>query len=598
MYKNFALPFYFLEAKKAITFTLACLLFFAGALKAQDIAVHITGPASVMAGGTVTYTIIVSNYGPSAVTDINLSAPVVTGLSVTGISSCTASTGAPGTASCPASSTVAALQAGTLIIPSLPNASNVTFTVTSTATGAASSSISYTASASLSSGTDPAPANNSNTITTVIINSCIATNPAAVYTLNAASTASANAIAANGGTANLVYTLTSGVAVPGIGASFTIPFTYSKLNSLTGTSNLWNGGVVVTIPGLPPYYSLNVQALQSPSYTTPPVSGDIYFNLPLSNRNQSFYPEEFFTNHLTDGTISQLGTYSLTLGNYPAAPAGYIVTDDSLIFREDVDEDTYNNAMGSATSAFAFTFIDAPNNEKTLASSLFSAKYGNKYTGLYTAYSGISGVGNIYAPEVGGLPSGPAIYDGTVTYSINTGCSLPLTLINFTAIKQGNSSLLNWQTASEIDTKDFIIERSTNGNGYAQIGVVAASTNSSVEHNYNFTDNNPAAGVNYYRLKMEDINGDFTYSPIQIVNFNESNTMLVYPNPATDNITITGLQAGLQLRMIGVDGRILTTKITTGNTENINVQQLATGIYIIQAFKDGAAANTVKFSKN
>ena len=71
------------------------------------------------------------------------------------------------------------------------------------------------------------------------------------------------------------------------------------------------------------------------------------------------------------------------------------------------------------------------------------------------------------------------------------------------------------------------------------------------------------------------MNGDFTYSPIQIVNFNESDAILVYPNPATDNITITGLQAGMQLRIIVVDGRILTTKITTGNTENINVQQLA-----------------------
>lgn len=153
---------------------------------------------------------------------------------------------------------------------------------------------------------------------------------------------------------------------------------------------------------------------------------------------------------------------------------------------------------------------------------------------------------------------------------------LPLTPISFTAVKQGNAALLNWTTASEQNTKDFIIERSTNGNDYTQIGMVAASTNSSVGYNYNFTDNNLASvQTNYYRLKMEDINGDFTYSPIQIVNFNESDAILVYPNPATDNITITGLQAGMQLRIIVVDGRILTTKITTGNTENINVQQLA-----------------------
>jgi trimeric autotransporter adhesin len=238
---------------------------------------------------------------------------------------------------------------------------------------------------------------------------------------------------------------------------------------------------------------------------------------------------------------------------------------------------------------------------------------GNIYTTNYASASKVTktthaGVSSTFG-ATGIKPYGIAINSLTgCIYAANFGnntvsstrlVGLPLTLISFTAVKQGNAALLNWTTVSEQNTKDFIIERSTNVNDYTQIGMLAASTNSSIGDNHNFTDNNLASGeTNYYRLKMEDINGDFTYSFIEIVNFNESNAILVYPNPATDNITITGLQAGMQLRIIGVDGRIVTTKITTGNTGNINVQQLATGMYTIQAVKDGAAVNAVKFSKN
>lgn len=175
---------------------------------------------------------------------------------------------------------------------------------------------------------------------------------------------------------------------------------------------------------------------------------------------------------------------------------------------------------------------------------------------------------------------------------------LTLTLLDFSATKNNNVALLSWVTANEINTENFIVERSTNGNDYAPIGTVKAAGNSSITQDYGFTDNNPAAGTNYYRLKMVDKDGTFTYSAIRVLNFEGANTIIIYPNPAEDMITITGVEAGTQLRLLAVDGQVLSTQTARGKTEIMHVRQLSSGIYIIQAVKNGAVVNAVKFSKN
>jgi hypothetical protein len=111
--------------------------------------------------------------------------------------------------------------------------------------------------------------------------------------------------------------------------------------------------------------------------------------------------------------------------------------------------------------------------------------------------------------------------------------TLPLNLISFDSVKKGNNKvLLQWSTASEQNTQSFIVEKNTNGNGYIQIGEVPAAGTSSTIENYSFTDNNPASGTNYCRLKMLDKDGKADYSEIRVLNFGDAKTILVFPNPA------------------------------------------------------------------
>lgn len=96
---------------------------------------------------------------------------------------------------------------------------------------------------------------------------------------------------------------------------------------------------------------------------------------------------------------------------------------------------------------------------------------------------------------------------------------LPVELISFSGIKDGKTTLLNWETASELNNDYFIVERATDLCPFTEIGRVAGNGNSSQLHSYSFTDRNPREGINYYRLKQTDFNGAFEYSNSIAVSF-------------------------------------------------------------------------------
>jgi hypothetical protein len=119
-------------------------------------------------------------------------------------------------------------------------------------------------------------------------------------------------------------------------------------------------------------------------------------------------------------------------------------------------------------------------------------------------------------------------------YFANTNpITLPLNLLTFKGAWQDNSALLNWETSNEVNTSHFIIERSTNARNFTAIGNTAAAGNSTGQK-YSYPDKDAGmmnASVLYYRLKMYDLNGSFSYSNIVSINIDPSALVNVYPNP-------------------------------------------------------------------
>ncbi len=119
-----------------------------------------------------------------------------------------------------------------------------------------------------------------------------------------------------------------------------------------------------------------------------------------------------------------------------------------------------------------------------------------------------------------------------------TPVPLPVSLIQFNAYKKRDQVLLEWATQSELNSKQFDIERSNNAKLFTKIGSVNSTNQTAGIANYTFTDVKPLEGINYYRLRMIDQNNQSSTSVVKRVDFSTSPSITIYPNPAKDFINI------------------------------------------------------------
>ncbi|MDO6434220.1 T9SS type A sorting domain-containing protein [Flavitalea sp. BT771] len=125
---------------------------------------------------------------------------------------------------------------------------------------------------------------------------------------------------------------------------------------------------------------------------------------------------------------------------------------------------------------------------------------------------------------------------------ISAAVPLPLTLDLFSGQRQDNTVLLHWTTLLEQNTAWFEIQRAADATNYEAVGKVRASGNSRSPVNYAFVDDlpAPAAPRYFYRLKMADMDGRFTYSPIISIGVpSGALDLTAYPNPMTNTTTLT-----------------------------------------------------------
>lgn len=122
--------------------------------------------------------------------------------------------------------------------------------------------------------------------------------------------------------------------------------------------------------------------------------------------------------------------------------------------------------------------------------------------------------------------------------TVNAG-PLPIELLSFDANSNENNIIVNWETASEINNEYFSLSRSSDGINWKEVAKIKGSVNSRDIQSYEFIDNDPNNGVNYYKLKQTDVNGKFEEFDIIYLNHSaQVNYIELYPNPAVDFINI------------------------------------------------------------
>ena len=179
----------------------------------------------------------------------------------------------------------------------------------------------------------------------------------------------------------------------------------------------------------------------------------------------------------------------------------------------------------------------------------------------------------------------------------NNNTSLPVQLISFTARKSDKDVIAEWKTASEINVARFEIEVAKGNqefqqNHFNRIGEVNSQGNSSSEQRYNFTDmEDHKAGVRYYRLKIIDRDGGFSYSAVRPVVFNDEIAWQVYPNPSPGVFNIVyqaNLGESVTMKLYDVNGKLVHQLTLPANgfveKQNLDLQspKYASGLYLLE----------------
>ena len=170
---------------------------------------------------------------------------------------------------------------------------------------------------------------------------------------------------------------------------------------------------------------------------------------------------------------------------------------------------------------------------------------------------------------------------------VTTGLSLSPLAIKISDIQAINKDLansINWTSETEDKGDVFEIERSSDGNVFISINTIPAS---GYPMSYSFMDNNPVVGVNYYRLKLKDASGKYTYSRIITVIKRSSFglTVSAYPNPTINTLTImtNGLRGkNSTISITDISGRNIQTLIVNNDRVEVNTTALKAGIYFVK----------------
>ncbi len=171
------------------------------------------------------------------------------------------------------------------------------------------------------------------------------------------------------------------------------------------------------------------------------------------------------------------------------------------------------------------------------------------------------------------------------------GCPdvLPVDLFLFKGILVGNQVQLSWNSANEINLKNYIIERSDNNSQFIKVGEVAATQRSQ----YAFKDDvsNLTGRRLYYRIKEMDKDGQYKYSATFTLHVPYNTLFSIYPNPAGHQLQLhlAHTIAKAQLAIVDMQGRIVLQQSLqpSSGVQNINISSLPSGSYMVKIWEAG-----------
>jgi len=161
---------------------------------------------------------------------------------------------------------------------------------------------------------------------------------------------------------------------------------------------------------------------------------------------------------------------------------------------------------------------------------------------------------------------------------------LPIKLSYFGGNYSNNAVTLNWKYESQTNFSHFIVEKSLDGTVFNSVKNIYL-TNANF---YNYIDIDLNKGSTYYyRLRMVDNDGKFTYSNTIKIQTGAVNTFSILGNPVKANLSITGLKKGAIITLYDNSGKMLLQKNVDDQSALIDISFLSSGVYYLTYLNNG-----------
>ena len=191
------------------------------------------------------------------------------------------------------------------------------------------------------------------------------------------------------------------------------------------------------------------------------------------------------------------------------------------------------------------------------------------------------------------IPNDPnnIVVDAAVCIYNYANIVLPVELLSFKGIKKGKTSQLQWETSNEKNLVNYIIERSPDGRNFHPVGFTKPrSTSANEKVAYDFVDDQPEMGINYYRLLSKGVGKDEKYSKVISLDFGLGLSGRVYPNPLDGELSIDldieSNTGEVEVGIYDVVGKQVLSKKFQNNDRRVNMtlptSDLAPGSYFVK----------------
>lgn len=194
----------------------------------------------------------------------------------------------------------------------------------------------------------------------------------------------------------------------------------------------------------------------------------------------------------------------------------------------------------------------------------------------------------------------PLYLSPAAIFNATTLSALPVKLTEWKATAANDKVKLQWTTSSEINSYQFVVERSADGVNFIAIATVAAAGNSGSAVQYANEDKHPLNGKSFYRLKMVDKDGSTEYAGVVTVQMSMPASLRLMQNPVQQTLRIQNsspTSANEQWQIVNALGVVVKTgKMQTGLMQ-IDVSQLAAGTYWLQQYNANNRSQVLPFVK-